>query len=375
MTPAVVLVGPTVVRGPGSVDSDLVEMALTCIDDGLALVEDRAVPVAQLWSDVMDRAIEADGPDVVLVVPSWWSPRRVATVEAAAGVWSGNVVIRRRSEVLTTAGPMVEIAPELVVVHADGERLAVARDGPSAGVADAVVAGLDGMGPVTLDVPTGAARFGAELTRALRRAGIAVAVCGDHDVVRAAVEQCARVPTPAQPAWRRVTPRAATLAGAAVVVVALGAAAMRTGGGPSAEDAVTWLVEGRVAVEVPEAWTVERITSGPGSARMQVISPDSSAEVVYVTQARTGDVTLASTADALRVALAGEAEGVFVDFTAADHRADRPAVTYREVRPDRQVRWTVLLDRGMRIAIGCQSAGDRTGAVCDRAVRSAHAIG
>lgn len=86
--------------------------------------------------------------------------------------------------------------------------------------------------------------------------------------------------------------------------------------------------------------------------------------------------TLDVTAAALEVALVEETDGAFVDFTARGRRAERPVVAYREIRPDRHVAWAVMLDRGLRIAIGCQGAPDDAGPeeFCDRAIRSARAV-
>jgi type VII secretion-associated protein (TIGR03931 family) len=52
-------------------------------------------------------------------------------------------------------------------------------------------------------------------------------------------------------------------------------------------------------------------------------------------------------------------------------------VTYREVRQDREIAWVVLVDKTVRIAIGCQSPRGHEQLVreaCDRAVGSAHAV-
>jgi type VII secretion-associated protein (TIGR03931 family) len=138
------------------------------------------------------------------------------------------------------------------------------------------------------------------------------------------------------------------------------------------------LVEGRVAVKVPVQWPVQRITTGPGSARVQVISPSDSDIAVHITQSpMPSSQTLAMVADTLRAALAHEPAGVFVDFNADDHRADKPAVTYRENRAHHEVAWTVLIDDKTRIAIGCQSGPDREQLVrdvCEQAIQSAHAV-
>ena len=42
--------GPRSIGGPGAVDPELASVALECIDDELALVDDRVVPVDELWS-------------------------------------------------------------------------------------------------------------------------------------------------------------------------------------------------------------------------------------------------------------------------------------------------------------------------------------
>jgi type VII secretion-associated protein (TIGR03931 family) len=75
--------------------------------------------------------------------------------------------------------------------------------------------------------------------------------------------------------------------------------------------------------------------------------------------------------------LADATDGAFVEFNPSDRRADRDAVTYREIRPERHVAWTVLVDGTARIAVGCQSVPGSEYLVreaCDRAIRSAHAV-
>ena len=145
---------------------------------------------------------------------------------------------------------------------------------------------------------------------------------------------------------------------------------------PAAAEPV-WVVEGRVAVEVPADWKVERVTTGPGSARLQVVSPSDPKAAIHLTQSVVPkQQSLATAAEVLRNSLAAQPEGVFVDFTVADRQADRAAITYREVRPGHLVDWTVLLDGGVRIAVGCQSARDRgwPAWICERAIRSARVV-
>ncbi len=99
---------------------------------------------------------------------------------------------------------------------------------------------------------------------------------------------------------------------------------------------------------------------------------------MHITQSPVPGETLRDTAERIKRAIDAERAGVFVDFNPSGSSADRAAVTYREVRPGHHVRWTVLLDGAVRISVGCQSRPgdeDAVRAVCEQAVRSAHAIG
>jgi type VII secretion-associated protein (TIGR03931 family) len=129
---------------------------------------------------------------------------------------------------------------------------------------------------------------------------------------------------------------------------------------------------------VPADWATQRVVSGPGSARVQLTSPSDPEVALHVTQSPVPGETLSGTAERLKRAIDAEPAGVFVDFNPAGTSAGRPAVTYRELRPGHQVRWTVLLDGPVRISVGCQSRPADEGAVrdaCEQAVRSAHSIG
>jgi type VII secretion-associated protein (TIGR03931 family) len=119
----------------------------------------------------------------------------------------------------------------------------------------------------------------------------------------------------------------------------------------------------------------DRIESGPGSARVQVVSPTDPHIAIHVTQSA-GQESLDTAAEVLRRALGEQPDGVFVDFTAADRKADKSVITYREIRADHHVDWTVLLDHGVRIAIGCQHEPDRPAPVqiCEQAVRTARTL-
>lgn len=131
-----------------------------------------------------------------------------------------------------------------------------------------------------------------------------------------------------------------------------------------------------MTVEVPADWTAERTLDGPGSARVQIVSP--SGQVMHLTQSpipmgQARDVA----AEVVRTALAARQEGVFVDFEPAADVAGVAAMTYRETRPGRRVDWTLVLDGGVRIAIGCQETDTVAAPVadCHRAVRTAREIG
>ena len=119
-------------------------------------------------------------------------------------------------------------------------------------------------------------------------------------------------------------------------------------------------------MRVPADWTVRRVTDGPGSARVEITAPDDPGAALYLTQSPVPDPDPAVTATALRAALEAEPPGVFVEFTTG---AD--AVTYREIRPGREIDWTVLLSGHTRIAIGCW----RASSACARAIESAHETG
>jgi type VII secretion-associated protein (TIGR03931 family) len=387
---AVVIVGPADVVAPRTVDADLVTAAFESIDDAVALLDDRNVAADVVWREVMPAAVGPDTGTAVLVCPSWWWQARIDVVCAAARQVVGNVVVSRRADVLRGGDStvIVEIAEDFVVVHVLTEAQAVVpRVGESRAVIDAIVARI-GDSDAVIDVPlgiAGAMRLADELARTLRARGVTVSVADDRRVLRAAEAGRARRRSPVRlrrpgglPA-RLAQPRVAALAGAGLVVVALACAAAGYGADDpedSTPAATAWLVEGRVAVEVPADWATERIIAGPGSARVQVLSPWEPHVAILVTQSP-GQESPAAAAEALRAVLDDQPDGVFVEFTASDRRADRAVITYREIRAEHHVDWTVMLDSGVRIAIGCQHPPDGPAPqrVCDQAIRSARTLG
>lgn len=141
---------------------------------------------------------------------------------------------------------------------------------------------------------------------------------------------------------------------------------------------VQTVVEGRIAIELPAHWGVIRVTGGPGSRRLQAGPPGDSGIAVHITQAYAPESTIAAAAVALGRLIAGQPAGVFADFQAEAQVAGRAAVTYREVRPDRVIDWSVVQVGATRLAVGCQRSpgrGDEVRPVCDGAIASAREVG
>ena len=312
-------VGPDTVRvragGAGRpVSAALTAAALDWIDDPVGLLGETPVAVADLWHAVMAGLTGRHCPSVVVVHPPDWPSPRIDRVLAAANCFADRVVAVSRTE-WTPAGAQPDPREE---------RLETPRP-----------------------------------RRRRWRLPVAAAVLGVL----------------------------AVLAGVAGVVLLAAVAPPHADPGPQV------LVEGRVEVRVPAQWTVERITRGPGSRRVQISSASESDVALHITQSyetqsyetqshetqsHAPETTLADAAEVIGRAIAGQEPGVFVDFQPADVVAGRPAVTYREMRPNRVIRWAVLPVGAIRIGIGCQSPPAREDAVraaCEEAVRSARDAG
>jgi type VII secretion-associated protein (TIGR03931 family) len=275
---------------------------------------------------------------------------------------------------------VLEVARELVVVAPAAGRATVIPSCDDGTEMDVVVSAVGRTPAVLVDAPEEARLFATAVADRLRASGIAVSFVRD-DAVRDAVAESRGGVTESVVREDFELPRrrrsAALVAGITAVVV-LGGLAMRPGASGAPDDiAMSLLTEGRVGVMVPAVWTVRRVTSGPGSARVQIVSPSDADVALHLTQTAGVPSNLAVTADSIHTALETEAAGVFVDFTAAGERAGRRVVTYRELRPDRHVEWVVFVDDTVRIAIGCQTAPGREQLIrpiCDRAVESAHTV-
>jgi len=322
-------VGPGTVRvlvgGTGRPASPaLVAAALDWIDDPVGLLEGSPVAVADLWFELMAAIIGRDCDSVVVVHPPDWPAPRVGRALAAANAFADRVVAVSRNE-WTPAGPGTDPG---------GDREAGPPE-PTPGPR------CNGRRLLALPGLPGRSALLAPILAA------ALAVLGGFGVFgmpRPGPEPAAPEPTAPEPAAPEPTA----------------------------------LVEGRVVVRVPPDWTIQRITGGPGSRRVQVNSPSQPGVALHITQSYAPGTTLADAADLIGRAIAGQPAGVFVDLRAADNVAGRSAVTYQEVRPGRVIRWTVLPAGAVRIGIGCQSppAGeDAVRAACAEAVRSARALG
>lgn len=379
-------VGPALIRawqgGAGEyvlADPVLSEAALAGVDDPLTLVDGRPVATDDVWREALAPLLD-DAEAAVLVHPSWWPAARVEAVTRVATGCTEAVESMSRREALTRRFPgtlVVEIAPHLVLTL-DGEHPAGAesRSGAAGLVAEAVIRRAAGRSSVWVDAPAGvpgAAELAAMIAAGLHTAGTPARIADGLQLPGSTTELVSI--SDGAPVERRWPPTAV----AVVAVLLSGIAAMALGvpGAPGPAPPTTALVEGRVTARIPVDWVARHVTAGPGSVRVEVASPHHAGALLHVTQARVPTDDLAATAVALRAALDGQPPGVFVDFNPTDRRAGRMAVTYREVRSGHDITWTVVVDGGVRIGIGCQAAPGRRAdidTVCDEAVRTARAI-
>jgi type VII secretion-associated protein (TIGR03931 family) len=387
MTRIVVEVGPATVRGPNHADAEWVSAGIDGIDDELTLIDERPVAVADVWRELIRQVVGDSADAIVLVCPTWWASSRVSRVRDAACTVAKDCVVLQRAQVLRGGLPdrlatVVEIAPEFVVVSPPGDDMQVVARGDT----EAILAKIPMSMAVLLDGPDGvegAYPLVAAIADRLRANSVAVTIA-DSDRVRRGVDavpsQAAACGVEARPSRYRGRRATAVLAGTLLSAAALcgGFAAQQDVPQSEVKMPMTLLVEGRVGVMVPAQWAVERVTSGPGSARVQLVSPTDADVAVHVTQSSLAPhQSHDAVAESLRSALSQEPDGVFVEFNPSDRRAGQHVVTYSEIRADHRVAWAVLVDKSLRIAIGCQSAPGHEEAVrevCDQAIRSAHAV-
>ena len=360
------------------------------IDDPVVLCGEQPVAVRELWRGILASAVGDRCERLVLLHPSWWAPRRVDLIVEAASAVAAAVVTVRRADLIGAAAVVIEIGAEVVAVG-HGAEVSVVGHGADVTVLARTdipeivrLAVAKPSAKVVIDAPVGVPG-GRELAAELRKA-LALRGIDPHgwDPVTLAWSITYPADSGGAPQRRQLQFRAAAAvaaliaaAGVAVMVAIRSEPTVREFDSATASVSVASLVEGRVAVSVPALWTVERITAGPGSRRVQVSSPADSRVALHITQTYAPGTTLADAATVLARGIAGHSEGTFVDFADVDDVAGRPAVTYREIRGGRVVRWVVFVDGATRISIGCQSAPDGDDAVreaCEQAVRSAREV-
>jgi type VII secretion-associated protein (TIGR03931 family) len=403
----VIEVGPSTIRHlccgrTAVIDSEMIRTAFESIDDPVALLSASPVTTESLWSDVL-RTVDCGSAECVTVVhPSWWASTRIDVINSAANILADDIVIRPRSWLLAQASSLkaphatvvVEIADRVVAVSG-ATVVAQPRRGESEHTARALVCSIvrsviemtpDLAAAVVIDAPSTvneASALATMIADGLRiSSGMTVICVGDVQLRELAVAAVSSDDKECESQFVAATGDSGRYRGLVLVVLliaaALGVSVFSRHSAPVTDRVpTTLLVEGRVALEVPIQWPTQRVIAGPGSARVRVTSPSDPEVSLHITQSVVAAETLGAMAESLKHAIDAEPAGIFVDFNPADLSAGRPAVTYREVRAGHDIRWIVLLDRAVRISVGCQSRTgeeDAVREVCDRAVRSARAL-
>ena len=157
-------------------------MAIGCIDDQIAVLGERLVEVARLWSDILEVIAGEPAEALVLVFPTWWSSARVELVTAAAHNVAAEVVVLQRASVLgaDSDATVIEFSEEFVVTAPPGSEVTVLPRGEHD-----VAAPLGAAGSILVDVPADVSPLGPTLTAQLRAAGIPVAHSDRHRLLRA----------------------------------------------------------------------------------------------------------------------------------------------------------------------------------------------
>ena len=197
MTEVVIEVGPGTIRGANDVRPEWVSAALDCIDDEIALLDDRPVSVRDVWDDVMSAAAGSGIDIAVLVCPAWWSSARIDMAQQAAHTVATDVVLLERTAMLregiSAETTIVEITSDVAIVTVFEKIVAVVpRQGELVEDAEAVVAAVGAPAGVLVDAP--ASVFGAELlaslvTDRMRAIGVPVRIADDDWIRRAAAAQ------------------------------------------------------------------------------------------------------------------------------------------------------------------------------------------
>ncbi|MGA8547832.1 MAG: type VII secretion-associated protein [Mycobacterium sp.] len=369
----------------------------------MTLIDLRPVTVDSLWRTLLGSYACGSSDRAIVVYPSWWAPARIDLLSAAAEDIAGDVVLQPRSWLLIQASPLesqnatvvVEIADCFVVVTGAAV-VAETRSAEPECVVEAVIRSICEMtsgaaAAVVIDASStvGEARaLAAMIVDGLRVSdGISAVRVDDAGLKKLAAQIVQDECSAYEPHCTKAVGRGhrrhwgPILLAVLLSVAVFGALGVLTTDRHAvpAGDGVptTFLVEGHVALRVPVQWPMQRVIAGPGSARVKVTSPSNPEVALHMTQSQVAIATLSATAESLRHAIDAEPTGVFIDFNPAGTRTGRPAVTYRELRPGHDIQWIVLIDKAVRISIGCQSRhgdDDAVRQVCDLAVGSARAV-
>lgn len=375
MTGAVVIVaGPATITGPRETAAELADAAIACLDDDIGLVGGEVQDSQRIWADAIADVAGHSATELTVICPSFWTTTRINRIRRAAHTVASQVQIQDRRDALRQnagrpSAPVLEVGRDLVVLaRPDRPAMVLRRRSPA--LAATVHHALADDPCVIVDVPSGivgAGQLAAEWAGSLRAGGADITVLGCADL-RGGTEASAPV--------RGRQPKLLASAAAALVIVLVALAVLTGPRSPAPRAAATaestWVVEGRVSTQVPVGWTVDRVTSGTGSARLRITAPDHRGSIHLTQTPVPTRPSLAQSARILRTAAAGLRAGIIVDFNDAATVSGRPAVTYREIRAGEAVQWTVLLDDTVRIAIGCQGPG--VADACDTAIRSARRI-
>jgi type VII secretion-associated protein (TIGR03931 family) len=399
MSTHVIGVGPNNIRQVccrgEAVDDEIVSSALDNIDDPVTLIDLRPVTVDSVWRTVLGSVACGSADRTIVVHPSWWAPTRIDLVSrAATKVLAGEVMLLPRSRLLPLAAHgatvIVEIAECFVVVIGDAV-IAETRGGEPECVALAVIRAvrrmMSGAGAaVVIDAPStlsGATALARLIAEGLYVHGRINAVQVDDARFKVLAAQITKDTSRSAQTETHASRRHRRAVGMTILVIVavlslVGAVRLGRHPAPLANGmSTTLLVEGHVAMEVPAQWPIQRIVAGPGSARVQVTSPSDPEVALHLTQSQLPIATLSATAESLEHAIDAEPTGVFVDFNPAGTSAGRSAITYREIRSAHDIQWIIVIDKAIRISIGCQSRHGQPDAVrqvCDRAVQSARAV-
>ncbi|MFI6428646.1 type VII secretion-associated protein [Rhodococcus oryzae] len=390
------------------------------VDDEYLSLGDRVFPMDEVLAGVLGHLVAGLGvrtaPDlVVLTHPAHWGRgRRRALVRAGRGIGKGVLLIsvpealaRWSPEPMPTGSAVLEVGflettasvpgvdshdcvhraelgssdlrdnPDVAGEFAAAmrelcperpPRILVAGELPGTtglSIVDAIEAGWDL--PVVARVVPGSAVAAGALARGL-------------DVVAqapAAPETIA--PVVRRSRWATVGRWGPLVAAGVLVVAAITAVVVVAGGGdprasaePDTEvQAQSSARAGRVSVTVPLGWR-ERADRGDAARVELVPEKGAAARILVVAQELTPGADLEAVAHTLR----RRAEMRPETFTALERGAvdGRPGLLYRErPDPDTEVRWSVLVEDGLQVSIGCQISPDRWRDLadpCEQAVRS-----